>query len=239
MGVKDHPLFDPPTDNKARDIHFVIVQRMQGGTWITSPAPHTHDDFPSLQALQAIYGGGKYRLMARDALNARIVARKDWDLPGPPLPFPGEAPAAPPGIPMAPAAAGGDMSERLLMFMMQSQQQAAQQGEARMMQFMQMMSAQQAQQSQVFAGIVTALVQQKPPDSSQAMLSALQMGINLGGIAREESGGGEGGDLLEQIAAPLVQGAMQAALEKPDAPPTKTEGGKTPEGEGSSTGGNQ
>lgn len=237
MGVKDHALFDPPSDGgKARDIHFVIVQRMQGGTWITSPVPHTHDDFPSLQALQAAYGGGKYRLLARDALNARITARKDWDLPGPPLPFPGEAPATP-TIAAVPAPHGGG-EQSLIAMMMQMQQTAAQQSDARMMQFMQMMSQQQAQTTQAMMGIVTALVQQKPVDNSQSMLDALRLGIDLGGTAKEsDGGGGDGDDILESLAKPLMQGAMQAAMEKPEAPPTKPEGGQKPAGEGSSGGG--
>jgi hypothetical protein len=245
VGVKDHPLFDP-SDAPKRDLHFIVVQRLQSGTWITSPAPHTVDDFPNLAALQATYGGGKYRLFARDAANAKITARKDWDLPGPPLPFPGEAPTATPGAPAPATPAGLDPVIALML-------QQSQKSEERSMQFMQMMMNMQNQNAQQVAammaaqaeaaaasqqqmmGIVAAIVQRPQADPSQLLVTGLTTGMNLmreaaGGGGGDSGDGGSEEDLITSLARPFVEGAMAAAGQKAATPEPEASGANAESG---------
>jgi hypothetical protein len=255
MGVKDHPLFDPADDpKKQRSIHFIVVQRLTRGEWITAPRSHTIEDFPSVEALHAMYGGGKYRLFARDEGNRAITARKDWDLPGPPLPFPGEQPAPVAGAPAAAVQTPGldPMIAVVLQLMAKS--------EERSMQMMQMMMAGQAQNAQQVAammnaqaqsaaqsnqqmmGIVAAIVARPAPDTSGAIMQALTAGMSIMREAQAPEVGGEGGGALDTFLQPILTGVGARVAEdmnKPSAPPpTAQEASGKPEG-GSASGNGQ
>lgn len=221
-GQSSHPLFLSEDETGKRDISFIVVQRLRNGVWLTSPEPHTVNDLPNLAALQARYGGGKFRLFGRDHLSKKITARQDWDLPGEPLPFPGETvatPAAP--VAAAPASSGdGQLVPLMLNLMMQNareqqqqQQAASQAAQAQFQGFLALMMSQQQQaaaaaaaQTQAMMGLVTAVLSKDPSDT---VLRGITTGLDL---ARTASGGDDGGDDGGDIVEALFTGAAKEAL---------------------------
>lgn len=104
-----HPLFpideEDDAEQEAPQVAFITVSRFDNGQRSTAPRIFRAEELPSLEVLHALFGGGKYELLGRDAGNARIVAKRAYSIPGPPKPMfetpEPEASSTPPGLDVA------------------------------------------------------------------------------------------------------------------------------------------
>lgn len=104
------------------EVHYISVLRWDGGAKVTAPRLFPAEELPDQAALFALYGGGKYELLGRDASSTRIVAKRALNLSGPSKPLhPQEQAAAPSEAQQG----GGAEVAQLLRAMLAAQQPAA------------------------------------------------------------------------------------------------------------------
>lgn len=116
-----HPLFpaDENTDDPAPDVEWIQVTRFEKGRQVWCPRKIDAAELTELEQLHAVYGGGHYELIARNAGDEKLkkLPKRQFRLPGKSLPFPGDEPepeekpaAAPAPGPFGAGADGGAMA---------------------------------------------------------------------------------------------------------------------------------
>lgn len=137
----EHPLFPVPDDEASFEVAFIQITRWENGRQVWGPCLPA-GDVPHELALQEMFGGGQYTLVARKAQKAdrskpsAITKTRKITLPGRPKPLsndptPEEEAAYDPSKrppPAAQAASGAPFSgglENIFLAMMTMQQQAA------------------------------------------------------------------------------------------------------------------
>jgi hypothetical protein len=140
----EHPLFPVPDDEPSVEVAFIQITRWESGRQVWGPCLPA-SDLPHEQALQEMFGGGQYSLVARRAQKgdkskpSGITRSRKITLPGRPKPLsndptPDEEAAYDPTKRPPPVAAqasggspfgGGSGFENVFLAMMSMQQQAA------------------------------------------------------------------------------------------------------------------
>lgn len=81
-----HPLFpgndDDDPETPSPEVCYILVNRREAAGVVTAPHVYGASDLTSLEQLHALYGGGIYELVGRGPNNARIVARRSYNLAG-------------------------------------------------------------------------------------------------------------------------------------------------------------
>jgi hypothetical protein len=103
------PLFSP---RSSAPLGSLRLRRFdpEGQRWLSIPRVFRSDELPDRDALKALFGGGRYEVIGRDARGQRIAARACFVLEGEALPIDAATLGAPPSLKTHAAMPGSSLS---------------------------------------------------------------------------------------------------------------------------------
>jgi hypothetical protein len=183
----EHPLFPVPDDEPSFEVSFIQVTRWENGRQVWGPCLSA-SDLPHELAVQEMFGGGQYSLVARRAQKndktkpSGITKTRKITLPGRPKPMsvdptPEEEAAYDPTKrppPIAAQASGSPFAggvENIFLAMMSMQQQAAERQAAEARET----ARREAESSKNFMTMFLGMMQNSKADTAQMMSMMMQV----------------------------------------------------------------